>query len=81
MPPWHRPRRHRPALHWRQLRVFTDQVRAAAATAGFPAFILPDRRIGSGADAWAMFLETADWTALEHAQKALVRQRGKEFPA
>jgi hypothetical protein len=83
MPPWHRSRRHHPPLHWRQLGVFTAQVRAAAATAGFPAVILPDRRIGSGADAWAVFFETADWTALEHARTALVRLRGprKEFPA
>jgi hypothetical protein len=81
MPPWHRSRWHGPPLHWRQLTVFTAQVRAVAFTAGFPAVALPDRRIAAGADAWAAFLETADWTALEHAQAALVRLRDKEFPA
>jgi hypothetical protein len=81
MPPGPRSRRHRPPLHWRQLGVFTDQVRAAADTAGFPAVTLPDRRIGSGADAWAMFFETADWTALENARTALARLRSKQFPA
>jgi hypothetical protein len=81
MPSRPRSRRHRPPLHWRQLGVFTDQVRAAAAAAGFPAVTLPDRRIGSGADAWTAFFETADWTALENAQTALARLRIKEFPA
>jgi hypothetical protein len=78
MPPWHRSPRHRPPLHWRQLQVFTAQVRDQAAAAGFPAVTLPDRRIDAGADTWAAFFETADWTALENAQAAL---RGKEFPA
>jgi hypothetical protein len=81
MPPWHRSRQHRPPLHWRQLGVFTAQVRAAAATAGFPAVTLPNRTIGIGADAWTAFFETADWTALENAQTALVRLRDKKFPS
>jgi hypothetical protein len=80
MRPWRPSRRYRPPLHWRQLQVFTAQVRDQAAAAGFPAVTLPDRRIDAGADAWAAFLEVADWTALENA---LVRLRGprKEFPA
>jgi len=81
MRPWRQNRRHRPALHWRQLEVFTAQVRDQAAAAGFPAVTVPGRRIDAGADTWVAFFETADWTALEHAQTALVRVRGKEFPA
>ena len=82
MPPWHRARRHRPPLHWRHLQVFTAQVRDQAAAAGFPAVTLPGRRIiDAGPDAWVAFLEVADWTALENARQALVRVRGKEFPA
>jgi hypothetical protein len=81
MPPWQRSRRHRPPLHWRQLEVFTAQVGDQAAAAGFPAVVLPGRAITAGPDAWAAFLEVADWTALENAQTALVRVRGKEFPA
>ena len=81
MPLWHRARRDRPPLHWRQLEVFTAQVRDQAAAAGFPAVTVPGRRIDAGADAWTAFFETADWTALENAQTALVRGRGKELPA
>jgi len=72
---WRPSRRHHRTLHWRQLDVFAAQVRAAAAAAGFPAVVLPDRRIAAGADAWALFLQDASWTLLENAQVALVRLR------
>jgi hypothetical protein len=69
------PHRSRPTLRWRMLDVLAGQVRAAAAAAGFPAVVLPDRSIAAGVDAWDTFLETADWTTLKNAQTALVRLR------
>jgi hypothetical protein len=65
---WRLSRRYRPPLHWRQLGVFTEQVRDQAARANFPALALPDRQVGAGADARDEFLKFADWTALENAQ-------------
>jgi hypothetical protein len=54
---------------------FAGQLRAAAAEAGWPAVVLPDRSIGGGAEAWEAFLRDASWTLLENAQVALVRAR------
>jgi hypothetical protein len=56
---------------------FAGQVRAAAADAGWPAVVLPDRTIADGAEAWDAFLQDATWTLLENAQVALVRVRSR----
>jgi hypothetical protein len=54
---------------------FAGQLRAAAAAAGWPAVVLPDRTIAGGAEAWDAFLQDASWTLLENAQVALGRAR------
>jgi len=77
MRPWRASRLHRLRLHWRMLDGFAGQIRAAAAEAGWPAVVLPDRSIGGGAEAWDAFLQDATWTLLENAQAALVRLRSR----
>jgi hypothetical protein len=81
MSPRRLPRRTRPPLHWRHVGVVTDQVRAAAALADYPAVMLPRHRIAAGAVAWTAFLARADLTALEHAQRALQRRTPTPTPA